>query len=220
MQDTVLTLEQKLKPGHTAVLIIDVQNDMCHPEGPVAQGGFPTSMMAAMRDRLGPFLEDARRTGALLIFVRAIHDLVYASPVYAEQLQKQGTYGKAFLSGTWGADYWEDIRPAGNPREAEIIKHRYSAFHGTELDLILRSNGIKTLLMTGTATGGCVYTTAVDGFFKDYYMVMVSDSVADRDEVTQEVFLDRFGHAYGDVLPSSEIVKTWDRIAVQAAASG
>ena len=207
MQEQVPNLDQKLDPRHTAILVIDVQNDMCHADGVCARGGFDIGMMDPMKVSLRSLLDGARGTGALLVFVRAIHDPVYTSPVYAEQLQKQGTYGKAFLSGTWGADYWEDIRPAGNPREAEIIKHRYSAFHGTELDLILRSNGIKTLVMTGVATGGCVYTTAVDGFFRDYYVVITSDSTADADEQTHSVFLRRFQYAYGDVVPSTEILE-------------
>ena len=59
-----------------------------------------------------------------------------------------------------------------------ILKRRYSGFIGTELDVILRSRGRKTLVMTGIATNGCVEATARDGFMHDYYIVMVDDCCA------------------------------------------
>ncbi len=211
MQEKVLTLDEKLNPQHTAILVIDVQNGSCHVDGVAAPADFSRSMIPSMKATLRLLLEDARRAGALIVYVRAIHDLAYLSPPYAEQLQKQGTYGKT-LSGSWEADYCDEIRPTGGPKEVEIIKHRYNAFHGTELDLLLRSNGIKTLVMTGFATGGCVYTTAVDGLFRDYYVIMAEDAAADRDDEAHRVFLRRFQWAYGDVIPSSKIAEIWKTV--------
>ena len=208
MQENILTLEEKLNTQHTAILVIDVQNGSCHIDGVAAPASFNSSMIPSMKATLPLLLEDARRAGVLIVYVRAIHDLAYLSPPYAEQLQKQGTYGKS-VSGSWEADYCAEIRPTGGRREVEIIKHRYNAFHGTELDLLLRSNGIKTLVMTGFATGGCVYTTAVDGLFRDYYVIMAEGSLADRDDEAHRVFLRRFQWAYGDVVPTSKIVEIW-----------
>ena len=219
MEPNVLSLEEKLDPRHSALVVVDVQNVWCHPSGAQIQSGLGRSMMDSMRNKLGLMLESARQVGTLIIFVRAIHDQTYVSPVYAEQLRKQGTYGKVLLN-TWDADYWGDIRPSGQGREIELLKHRYSAFYGTELDLILRSNGIKTLLMTGVATGGCVYTTAVDGFFRDYYVIMVPDACADGDEQTHDVFLKRFGYAYGDVISAPELVEIWSSKTAHKAALG
>ena len=219
MELNVLSLEEKLDPRHSALVVVDVQNVFCHPEGAQIPSGLGRNMMDSMRNKLVLLLESARQVGSLIIFVRAIHDLKYVSPVYAEQLRKQGTYGKVLLN-TWDADYWGDIRPSGQGREIELLKHRYNAFYGTELDLILSSNGIQTLVMTGVATGGCVYTTAVDGFFRDYYVIMVPDACADGDEKTHDVFLRRFGYAYGDVISTAELVETWNSKTAQKAALG
>lgn len=208
MLENIPTLERKLDPKHTAVLVIDVQNGSCHIDGVAAPDRFSTSMIPPMKATLSLFLKEARAAGTLIVYVRAIHDPVYLSPPYAEQLQKQGTYGKT-VSHSWEADYCDEIRPTGSPREVEMIKHRYNAFHGTELDLLLRSNDIKTLVMTGFATGGCVYTTATDGLFRDYYVVMAEGSLADRDDEAHRVFLRRFQWAYGDVVPSSKIAEIW-----------
>lgn len=213
-----LALEEKLKPEHTALVVVDVQNAFCHPQGirsRQSDSGQSAAIMESMRSNLLFLLDSARRAGSLRIFVRAIHDLVYVSPVYAEQMRKQGTLG-GITRDSWDADYWGDeIRPNLGPREVEILKHRYSAFRGTDLDVVLRSNSIKTLVMTGVATGGCVISTAIDGFFEDYYVVMASDAMADRDKQVQEMLLRRFGQAFGDVLSSSEIVEIWSTAAAR-----
>ena len=51
-------------------------------------------------------------------------------------------------------------------------KYRSSAFWGTNLDLLLRSNGIKSVVVTGCTTEGCVESTARDAMFTDYYVVI------------------------------------------------
>ena len=52
-----------------------------------------------------------------------------------------------------------------------MTKHRYGAFESTDLDLVLRSRGIRTVVMTGIATNVCVETTARQAFLRDYYAV-------------------------------------------------
>ena len=65
-----------------------------------------------------------------------------------------------------------------------------------------------------------MYTTAVDGFFRDYHMIMVPDACADGDEQTHDVFLRRFGYAYGDLISTAELVETWSSKTAQKAALG
>jgi ureidoacrylate peracid hydrolase len=59
-----------------------------------------------------------------------------------------------------------------------VVKHRYSAFAGTDLDARLKECGIRSLLLTGVATEVCVESTARDGYFLDYYITMVADCCA------------------------------------------
>ena len=213
MLQDIITLEEKLNPRHTAVLVVDVQNDFCHPDGFFALAGVTgfsdISMVPAMKRNLYSLIDSARRSGVMLVFIRAIYDPIYVSAPFAERLREIGSYGKACLDGTWGADYYEDIRPVGAPCEIEVVKHRFSAFQGTDLDLILRSNEVKTLVMTGVVTSGCVDSTAREGFFRDYYIILAGDCVADWDADNHQAALRKFQRTFGYIVPASEIVKIW-----------
>ena len=59
-----------------------------------------------------------------------------------------------------------------------VTKHRYSAFIGTDLDMLLRARGVKSLLVTGVGTGMCVFHTLTVGFMLDYYITLVEDCAA------------------------------------------
>jgi ureidoacrylate peracid hydrolase len=90
-----------------------------------------------------------------------------------------------------------------------VTKHRYSGFVGTELDMVLRSHGIKTVVMTGEATNVCVETTARDAFMRDYYVAFVSDCTASGSQAAHDATLVTMGRHFGTVLTSDDIVSTW-----------
>ncbi len=206
----VHTLEEKLDPRHSALLIVDVQNAFCHPKG--LRGNAPNFnliALEAMKANLLALLAAARKTGVLRVFIRAIHDEVYVSGPYAEKLYQQRTLGKITL-GSWEADYWgQELQPKPGAKEAEVLKHRYTAFHGTNLNVILRSNGVKTIIVTGVAASGCVMATAMDGFFNDYFVVLATDAVADRDKEAHQVFERRLKASWGDCATTKEITRLW-----------
>ena len=68
-------------------------------------------------------------------------------------------------------------------------KYRSSGFWGTNLDMILRSNSIKTVVVGGCTTEGCVESTARDAMFNDYYVVIPEDCVASDDRAQHEASL-------------------------------
>lgn len=202
-----LSRAEKLYPAHTAVLVVDVQNAWCHRDGPRFLNREP-EVLATLKLNLELLTRSARASSALRVFIRTAHDPVFLSPAYGEQLRIQGTYGR-IVAGSWDADYWEDMRPQRECRDVEVTKHRYSAFRGTNLELVLSSNGIKTIVVCGVATGGCVFATALEGFLGDYYTVIAADAVADRDQTVHDVFLRRFQDTCGEVLSAADIVKSW-----------
>ena len=208
------SLAEKLAPQRSAVVVVDMQNDFFHPEGAGAKvsrsstGLYNGDTLAAA---LPAFLAGARRAGVAIVFVRMINDLEYLSPPVAERLERIGLLGNGLQTGTWGADYWEDVRPdPARDREYEVIKHRYSAFHGTELAMLLRANGIDTLAFTGVATSGCVESTAREALFHDFYGVMVSDCVADGDRESHDACLRKYERSFGEVAASGAILDIWN----------
>ena len=204
------SLPEKLDPRHTALVVIDVQNDFCHPNGHSRKrAGIVSEAHAAMRTNLVPLLDAARQADALRVFVRITNYPKYLSAPAAERLDKIGFLGKCLLEGSWGADYWEEIRPLpDNPRELEVVKHRYSAFWGTNLDQLLRSQGIQTLVFAGLATSGCVESTARDGLMADYFVMLAADCCADDAESHRNT-LRKFERSFGEVLTAQQVIEMW-----------
>jgi nicotinamidase-related amidase len=93
-----------------------------------------------------------------------------------------------------------------------VKKYRSSAFWGTNLDLLLRSNGIKSIVVSGCTTEGCVESTARDGLFADYYVVIPEDCVASDDRAQHDASLLLMRHRF-DLASSAEILTEWSSAA-------
>jgi ureidoacrylate peracid hydrolase len=207
------TRVEKVAKDNAAVIVIDVQNDFCHPKGSSALNGSDTSPCVEMVPRLVRLIDAAREAGVPVIFVRAIHNDWTTSAARKAQRDANRQAVPTCWEGTWGAEYYL-VDPL--PGECQVIKHRFSAFIGTDLDLILRSQGIKTIIMTGVATSGCVESTARDGFMMDYNLVFVGDCSAQGvSPGRQEMTLLNMSH-WGDVCKAADIEAIW---AEQTAAS-
>lgn len=165
-----------LNPGKTRLIVVDVQNDFCHEGGAFGKMGIPMGPIQEAVSRLAGFLEGVRRAGMPAIFVRTEHSEWTNAPSW---LTRRVTAGAERVlpcaQGTWGAEFYR-LQPA--PGDRVVVKHRYSAFAGTELDLLLRSRGVTHLLLAGVATNVCVESTARDGFMRDYHVILVEDCCA------------------------------------------
>jgi nicotinamidase-related amidase len=97
---------------------------------------------------------------------------------------------------------------AAQPGDLVVKKYRSSGFWGTNLDLLLRSNEIKTVVVTGCTTEGCVESTARDAMFADYYVVLAEDCVASDDAVQHDASLLLMRRRF-DVFDSEQILGEW-----------
>jgi ureidoacrylate peracid hydrolase len=210
------TLAQKVDPAHAAVVTVDVQNDFFHNDGYLGKLGAPMKLVQEMAPRLNRFLNAAREQGVRVIHVISWHDEQYASPVVTEQKLRHGhkmeLNGRQLkdapycLKGTWGADFYGiDARPG----EEIVIKHRYGSFTGTNLDLILRSQGIQTVILTGAATNVCVESTAREVYMHDYYLVFVSDCTATMSQEAHDYTLKMIDTYFGQVACSDDVMNAW-----------
>jgi ureidoacrylate peracid hydrolase len=111
--------------------------------------------------------------------------------------------------GTWGADFYGDLRPNGHGLEFLIDKHRNSACIGTRLDQVLRSNEIKTIVVSGVATSGCVESTIRDAFMLDYYVVGVGDACGDYDQDLHRATLTKMDLSFGYVIDVADLERVW-----------
>jgi nicotinamidase-related amidase len=100
------------------------------------------------------------------------------------------------------------IHPALTPKADDIVivKHRISAFAGTDLDMILRANEINTLVLFGIATSGGVLSTLTDAADLDYRLFVIKDCCADLDAGLHGALVDKFFPSRGDVMAADEFL--------------
>lgn len=210
----LVTLQQKVQPAHTALLVVDMQNDFCAEGGLVSKDGRDLSAAQEMARHLPRLIDAARDAGVLVVFIRCVYTSernFYLSDVWLEQAarRREGGYTRipVCAEGSWGGDFYGDVRPT--PGDVIVTKHRYSAFHNTDLDTILRANAIRTLVLTGVVSNVCVETTAREGFVRDYYIVAVGDGTAaylPEDHAATMRNIDRF---FGEVADSAALKRVW-----------
>jgi nicotinamidase-related amidase len=207
-----LSDDVRLDPARTALVLIDIQNDFCDPQGVFGKLGNDVSMMPRMAERSRLLVNAARRRGILTLFVRATYDgEVLAAPL-AETYHLRGFLDGLCAEGSWGAEWYGGLAPdPDRPNEITLTKHRFSAFWDTEIDLILRSNRIRTVVFAGVVTSGCVESTLRDAFFRDYHVVVVRDAVAEASYERHEASLRKIDQAFGVVRDAAEIAVVWER---------
>ena len=105
-----------------------------------------------------------------------------------------------FFEGDSGA-----IHPALGPAADDIVivKHRISAFAGTDLEMILRANEIDTLVLFGIATSGVVLSTLCDAVDMDYRLFVVKDCCADKDPALHGTLIEKFFPLRGTVISAA-----------------
>jgi nicotinamidase-related amidase len=142
----------------------------------------------ALLDRTAKLVAAARSAGMRVIYV-----VVGFRPGYPEVSDRNATFNALKASGAFAAGAENaKIHPAVAPLAEEIVvKHRVSAFAGTDLDLVLRANGIETLILTGIVTSGVVLSTLRHAADADYKLLVVGDCCSDGDEEAHRVLLEK-----------------------------
>jgi ureidoacrylate peracid hydrolase len=213
------TLADKVRPEHCALVIVDVQNDFCAEGGAMHREGRDLSLVKAMVPRLAALIDAARSAGVRCVWVRNVYNTGpnwYLSEVWLEHAQRRrrGAYLTIPVCepNAWNGDFFE-IRP--RPDEAIVTKHRYGAFESSDLDLVLRSQGIRTVIMTGVATNVCVETTARQAFLRDYYVVFLSDCTATYSQADHDATLRNIDAFFGEVVSAAELQACWSPAAAR-----
>lgn len=209
------TLRQKVDPKCAALLVVDVQNDFCSPGGAMAREGCDLTAVQEMIPTLKTLIRAAESADVFRVYVQSVYGTAgsgYLSEAWLEQAErtrKGGSYTTfpVCARNSWGADFYGGVMP----REGDVIvrKHRFDAFQSTPLDLILRSRGIRTVIMTGVSTNVCVETTAREAFVKDYHVVFVRDCSGTYHNQDHEMTLRNIDHYFGEVTSHETIANVW-----------
>jgi ureidoacrylate peracid hydrolase len=181
-----------IEPARTAVIVVDMQNDFGSHGGMMALAGIDISGNRAVIPATGRVLAAARQAGILVIYLKMAFraDLSDAGvpdapnwlkhlPLRAgeETTTPHGTASRILVRDTWNTDIIAELQP--EPADVVLYKHRYSGFYETDLDKVLRSRSIKSLIFTGWTTSVCVESTVRDAMFRDYGCLVLEDCTAE-----------------------------------------
>ncbi len=183
--------------GNTALILIDVQ------KGEVLPGEHGIPIMAggeARHERTRAILEAARAAGIPPIFIQEVHKRSLVD--FGRELD--GAEGVHCLEGDEETQLAEGIEPVGE--EYLIRKRRYSAFFATELELVLKSFEISTLVLLGSLTDVCVHYTFADAHQQDYHCRVVTDCVGGSSESAHGAALEAMRYLQRDCLVESDEV--------------
>lgn len=203
-------MEAPISTEKTALLVIDMQNGFCHPEGSFAQLDLDVSLTNAAIEGCLELVGVARTVDVPIVFTRYVYRRDYRDGgVLVQDLLPALKDIRSLEDGTWDAEIVEELEVTGD--DFVVDKNRYSAFYGTRLEPILTSLGVERLIVCGVTTNMCVETTARDASQRDYRVVVVSDATGELDQERHEHALNTLGFGFGWVAPRQEIIDAWRR---------
>ncbi|MGO1834679.1 Isochorismatase [Actinomycetales bacterium JB111] len=204
--------------GSLAVVVVDVQNDFCSPDGTMAGRGLDLEQIPAASANLVRLAEAARAAGVPVVHVRTHHDEDVDSAAWDARYNVPDgapVPPRNCRPGTWGAEPWAvtDL-----PGEQVHIKHRYSGFTSPTLEAGLRELGATTLLVCGVATEVCVETTLRDALERDFHVAVVGDASATYARDIHDQAVARMGRHWGLALTTDQAVEAVGRASSSARA--
>jgi nicotinamidase-related amidase len=195
-------------PGATAVVLIEFQHDFTSDGG--ALHGAVEEVMGStdMMENAKRLVDEARGAGATIIhapisFTEGYHEI--SDHPYG--ILSGVVDSKAFVKGSWGADFVEDLAPQPDDIVVEG-KRGLDTFASTNLDFILRSKGIKTVALGGFLTNCCVESTMRSAYERGYDVVTLTDCVAATSQAEHDNAITYDFPMFSRPMTSKEFVST------------
>ncbi|AUV83303.1 cysteine hydrolase [Salinigranum rubrum] len=189
-------MPETFEPTRTAVVVVDMQNGFCHPEGSLYA---PPSGDAV--EPVTDLVARAREAGAHAVYTRDVHPPEqFENNHYYDEFDR---WGEHVVEGTWDAELVEEL----DVREEDLVveKHTYDAFYRTQLEGWLRAHGVDDLLICGTLANVCVLHTAGSAGLRDFKPVLVRDAVGYLEEEHREYALDHADWLFGETTTVDEV---------------
>jgi len=171
----------------TALLIVDMVRDFTDPVGLVY---YPQNR--EILPNIRRVLDRCREEGILVIFLQHRNRLGKVD-------NKAAAMRPNCIEGTFGVEI-DPLLPVDEEKDYVIPKRRYSGFFGTDLDLVLRENQVKNLIITGTKTNCCIRATVTDAFYLDYESYVIKECVTTNSEAVNRVHLEDIDKYLGHVI--------------------
>lgn len=185
-----------LKAASTALVVVDMQNGFCHPDGSLYA---PPSEQAI--DPIGELIASARDAGVQIVYTRDVHPPEqFDNAHYYDEFDR---WGEHVLEGSWEAEIVDEFEVRDDDHVVE--KHTYDAFQQTEFDGWLSARQIDDLVICGTLANVCVLHTAGSAGLRDYRPIIVEDAVGYLEEEDREYALSHADWLFGEVATLDDI---------------
>ncbi len=195
--------EIKINPKETALLVIDMQNDVLHENGAVKELGVGRfAREVGTIENTKRTIDFARKNKIPVIYVKMV-----LRPDYADVVDV--AFGKilkdtqALKQGSWGAEIVDELR--SEKTDYIVEKRRGSAFYNTDLEILLRGLRRRVLMITGVVTNFCVEATIRSAVDRDFEVIVLSDCLASINKEAQEFPLKVTFPLLGRVATSQEL---------------
>ncbi len=193
-----------MRPSECALVVIDVQNDYCDDQGAFGKHGATLGALQKAADRVVHLVEVARRAGVPVVWVKTHHDRSTNSPMWLSRSTRKDM--EICATGSWGSEFYR-VKPAAD--EIVVVKHRYSGFVGSKLEVVLRTLARPMLIFCGVTTNVCVESTLRDAFMRDYHTVLVEDCAAAFTRPEHDGAVHNVRTYFGRVTDSAAIEGLW-----------
>jgi ureidoacrylate peracid hydrolase len=172
-----------------ALVVIDMQNGFCHPEGSLAHVGMKLADVDRAVATTAEVVADARRNGAPVIFTRHVYRPGRPDEgPSAARLNPRLAQLNGLVAGTWDDALTAELGVL--PEDLTVDKVRFDAFLWTSLDPLLRGLGVTELVLAGVVTNIGVESTARSAFMHDHEVTVLSDCCAAQTPRLHEMALE------------------------------
>lgn len=202
--------------ARTSVIVVDMQNAFVSKGGMFDLMGYDVAPNQKIIEPIKIICSAARGKGVKVIYIAHVlsddlHEVGPGSSFWYKEPLK--TYrenpewrDKILFRGTWGAEIVDALRPEKG--DIFVEKARFSAFFGSNLDVVLKTYDIKHLIFVGVATNVCVEASIRDAGHLGYFPILVSDGVMNAGPpFTQDATIFNVKTVYGWVTDSDNILK-------------
>lgn len=205
------TIDEILDPKHTALIVHEMLNDFCAKGGAYDRAGIERDVSGIVRP-IKELIKEARAQGIRVFFVRYTIGPDYSSysdfDVWRSRdlVMNPDRPPPPLVEGTWGWENIDELKP--KPGDIIVRKYRVDAFFETPLDVLLKWNGIKTIVLTGIGAEIGLVPTVIHAANIGYFSVTVKDAIIAGDHSRFDDTLKYFND-WGIVKDHADVLDVW-----------
>ncbi|QLG60803.1 cysteine hydrolase family protein [Halorarum salinum] len=186
----------RFDPDRTAVVVVDMQNGFCHPDG-----SLHAKRSEAAIEPVGTLVERASAADVPVVYTRDVHPPEqFEDAHYYDEFER---WGEHVVEGSWDAELIDDLP---TDEAAHVVeKHTYDAFYRTNLEGWLDTHGVDDLVICGTLANVCVLHTAGSAGLRDYRPVVVADALGYITEDHRDYAVEHAGWLFGETTELADV---------------